>query len=107
MQMHIVGFLLVYVVPLTLAVMNLVWFGKILKGLKKTLAKRKWLEIHHHLILNRFSLVGVRGLGSPGEDARDQHAVNTSINFDTTFIATKDSTILFLFCNIFVRLYLV
>ncbi|KAL8508376.1 hypothetical protein ACS0TY_018838 [Phlomoides rotata] len=41
MQMHIVGFLLVYLVPITLAVMNLVWFGKILKGLKKTLAKRK------------------------------------------------------------------
>ncbi|KAL0363719.1 UNVERIFIED_CONTAM: TLC domain-containing protein 4 B [Sesamum calycinum] len=41
MQMHTVGFLLVFSVPLALAVMNLLWFGKILKGLKKTLAKRK------------------------------------------------------------------
>ncbi|KAL7131262.1 hypothetical protein ABFS83_13G186800 [Erythranthe nasuta] len=41
MQMHTFGSLLVFCVPTALAVMNLVWFGKILKGLKKTLAKRK------------------------------------------------------------------
>ncbi|KAL0442353.1 UNVERIFIED_CONTAM: TLC domain-containing protein 4 B [Sesamum latifolium] len=41
MQMHTVGFLLVFSVPLALAIMNLLWFGKILKGLKKTLGKRK------------------------------------------------------------------
>ncbi|XP_057502221.1 uncharacterized protein LOC130786023 [Actinidia eriantha] len=40
MQMHIIGFLLVFVVPSALATMNLIWFGKIVKGLKKTLAKR-------------------------------------------------------------------
>lgn len=39
-QMHIFGYMLVFVVPSVLAIMNLVWFGKILKGLKKTLAKR-------------------------------------------------------------------
>ncbi|GFY95456.1 TRAM, LAG1 and CLN8 (TLC) lipid-sensing domain containing protein [Actinidia rufa] len=39
-QMHIIGFLLVFVVPSALATMNLIWFGKIVKGLKKTLAKR-------------------------------------------------------------------
>ncbi|XP_077244490.1 uncharacterized protein LOC143884684 isoform X3 [Tasmannia lanceolata] len=40
-QMHIFGFLLVFVVPSVLAMMNLMWFGKIIKGLKKTLAKRQ------------------------------------------------------------------
>lgn len=40
-QMHIFGYLLVMVVPLVLAIMNLMWFGKILKGLKKLLAKRQ------------------------------------------------------------------
>ncbi|KAF4362471.1 hypothetical protein F8388_019754 [Cannabis sativa] len=40
-QMHIFGYLLVMVVPSVLAIMNLMWFGKILKGLKKQLAKRQ------------------------------------------------------------------
>ncbi|KAH6764849.1 TRAM protein [Perilla frutescens var. frutescens] len=40
MQMHTAGFLLVFVVPVALAIMNLMWFGKILKGLKKTLTKK-------------------------------------------------------------------
>lgn len=40
-QMHIIGFLLVFIVPSALAVMNLAWFGKIIKGLRKTLAKRQ------------------------------------------------------------------
>ncbi|XVF14436.1 hypothetical protein REPUB_Repub09cG0059800 [Reevesia pubescens] len=35
------GLLLIFVVPLVLSVMNLMWFGKIIKGLKKTLAKRQ------------------------------------------------------------------
>ncbi|CAN4110103.1 unnamed protein product [Withania somnifera] len=35
------GIFLLSVVPLVLAVMNLVWFWKIVKGLKKTLAKRQ------------------------------------------------------------------
>lgn len=34
------GIFLVCVVPLVLAVMNLIWFWKIVKGLNKTLAKR-------------------------------------------------------------------
>ncbi|XP_015882960.3 uncharacterized protein LOC107418773 [Ziziphus jujuba] len=40
-QMHIFGYFLVFVVPSVLATMNLMWFGKILKGLKKQLAKRQ------------------------------------------------------------------
>ncbi|CAL5412686.1 unnamed protein product [Camellia sinensis] len=40
-KMHIIGFLLVFVVPSALATMNLIWFGKIIKGLKKTFAKRQ------------------------------------------------------------------
>lgn len=40
-KMHAFGFFLVFVVPSVLAAMNLMWFGKILKGLKKTLAKRQ------------------------------------------------------------------
>ncbi|OVA12389.1 TRAM/LAG1/CLN8 homology domain [Macleaya cordata] len=40
-KMHTFGLLLVFVVPSVLATMNLIWFGKILKGLKKTLAKRQ------------------------------------------------------------------
>ncbi|XP_022847919.1 transmembrane protein 56-like isoform X2 [Olea europaea var. sylvestris] len=40
MKMHTFGFLLVYGVPSALATMNLMWFGKILKGLKKTLGKK-------------------------------------------------------------------
>ncbi|KAL3849098.1 hypothetical protein ACJIZ3_010980 [Penstemon smallii] len=39
-QMHTSGVLLVLVVPVVLSVMNLIWFWKIFKGLKKTLAKR-------------------------------------------------------------------
>lgn len=38
--MHTFGYLLVFVVPIALSVMNLMWFGKIVKGLKKTLEKR-------------------------------------------------------------------
>lgn len=40
-QMHNIGLLLVVVVPSVLAVMNLMWFAKIIKGLKKTLTKRQ------------------------------------------------------------------
>lgn len=40
MQMHIIGFLLVHGVPSALAIMNLTWFGKIINGLKKTIAKK-------------------------------------------------------------------
>lgn len=40
-QMHIFGYFLVFVVPSVLATMNLMWFAKILKGLKKQLAKRQ------------------------------------------------------------------
>ncbi|XP_044509232.1 TLC domain-containing protein 4-B-like isoform X1 [Mangifera indica] len=39
MQMHAMGCLLVLVVPSALGIMNLMWFTKIVKGLKKTLAK--------------------------------------------------------------------
>ncbi|XP_031500824.1 uncharacterized protein LOC116264635 isoform X2 [Nymphaea colorata] len=35
------GFFLVLVVPFVLAIMNLMWFRKIIKGLKRTLAKRQ------------------------------------------------------------------
>ncbi|KAF8412733.1 hypothetical protein HHK36_000702 [Tetracentron sinense] len=38
---HPFGLFLLFVVPSVLAVMNLMWFGKIIKGLKKTLAKRQ------------------------------------------------------------------
>ncbi|BFG25703.1 hypothetical protein CerSpe_119770 [Prunus speciosa] len=38
-QMHIIGKFLAFGVPPILAVMNVMWFGKIFKGLKKTLAK--------------------------------------------------------------------
>ncbi|KAG7546886.1 TRAM/LAG1/CLN8 homology domain [Arabidopsis suecica] len=38
-EMHTFGYLLVFVVPIALSVMNLMWFGKIVKGLKKTLEK--------------------------------------------------------------------
>ncbi|BBH01271.1 TRAM, LAG1 and CLN8 lipid-sensing domain containing protein [Prunus dulcis] len=38
-QMHTFGYLLVFVVPSVLAIMNLMWFGKIIKGLIKQLAK--------------------------------------------------------------------
>ncbi|XP_062105700.1 uncharacterized protein LOC133817253 [Humulus lupulus] len=40
-QIQSFGLFLVAVVPLVLAMMNLMWFAKIFKGLKKTLAKRQ------------------------------------------------------------------
>ncbi|KAE9606309.1 hypothetical protein Lal_00013585 [Lupinus albus] len=40
-QMHNFGQILVIVVPFVLSIMNLVWFSKIIKGLRKTLAKRQ------------------------------------------------------------------
>lgn len=39
-EMHASALFLVLVVPLVLAILNLMWFGKIVMGLKKTLAKR-------------------------------------------------------------------
>ncbi|KMZ76364.1 Transmembrane protein 56 [Zostera marina] len=39
MKMHRFGFLLVVVVPSVLTVMNVLWFGKIIKGLRKTMNK--------------------------------------------------------------------
>ncbi|KAF7833443.1 transmembrane protein 56-B-like [Senna tora] len=39
--MHTFGQLLVVFVPLVLAIMNLAWFSKIIKGLRKTLTKRQ------------------------------------------------------------------
>ncbi|KAB1222146.1 Transmembrane protein 56-B [Morella rubra] len=52
-QLHPFGYFLVFVVPSGLAIMNLIWFGKILRGLKKTLAKKQ----------------GVQRAISPGHDA--------------------------------------
>ncbi|KAE7995986.1 hypothetical protein FH972_000737 [Carpinus fangiana] len=40
-QMQTFGYFLVFVVPSALAIMNLMWFGKIVKGLKKTIAKKQ------------------------------------------------------------------
>lgn len=40
-KMHTFGYVLVFGVPSVLAIMNLMWFGKIIKGLVKTLAKRQ------------------------------------------------------------------
>ncbi|KAI3700183.1 hypothetical protein L2E82_44804 [Cichorium intybus] len=40
-EMHPIGFLLVFTVPSVLGAMNLMWFGKIIKGMMKTLAKRQ------------------------------------------------------------------
>ncbi|KAI9114761.1 hypothetical protein K1719_014459 [Acacia pycnantha] len=40
-RMHTMGQLLVLIVPVVLAMMNLAWFSKIIKGLRKTLAKRQ------------------------------------------------------------------
>ncbi|XP_020256250.1 transmembrane protein 56-like isoform X3 [Asparagus officinalis] len=40
-QMHKFGYLLAFVVPIALAIMNMMWFTKILKGLRKQLAKRR------------------------------------------------------------------
>jgi hypothetical protein len=39
--MQTYGYFLVFVVPSALAIMNLMWFGKIIKGLKKTIAKKQ------------------------------------------------------------------
>ncbi|XP_020537746.1 TLC domain-containing protein 4 isoform X2 [Jatropha curcas] len=39
-QMHKFGILLALIVPVVLSAMNLIWFWKIIKGLKKTLTKR-------------------------------------------------------------------
>uniref|UniRef100_A0A0A0L1M1 TLC domain-containing protein n=1 Tax=Cucumis sativus TaxID=3659 RepID=A0A0A0L1M1_CUCSA len=41
LQMHVFGQFLVFVVPSILWIMNLTWFSKIFRGLKKTLAKRQ------------------------------------------------------------------
>lgn len=49
-EMHIFGYLLVFVVPAALALMNLMWFGKIIKGLMKTLAKKRWRSHVHSAI---------------------------------------------------------
>ncbi|KAB2081715.1 hypothetical protein ES319_A05G150200v1 [Gossypium barbadense] len=40
-KMHAFGFVLVFGVPSALGILNLIWFGKIIKGLAKTLAKRR------------------------------------------------------------------
>ncbi|CAL9760035.1 unnamed protein product [Musa acuminata subsp. burmannicoides] len=40
-QMRSFGYLLIFVVPSALAIMNIIWFGKILKGLRKALSKGK------------------------------------------------------------------
>ncbi|KAJ4728975.1 Transmembrane protein 56-B [Melia azedarach] len=40
-QLHTCGQVLVFVVPVVLSIMNLMWFAKIIRGLKKTLAKRQ------------------------------------------------------------------
>ncbi|KAI4312504.1 hypothetical protein MLD38_037311 [Melastoma candidum] len=40
-QMHIFGYFLVFGVPVALAVMNLRWFSKIVKGVRKTLAQKE------------------------------------------------------------------
>ncbi|KAL6506808.1 hypothetical protein OROHE_022245 [Orobanche hederae] len=40
-QVHTMGVVLVFFVPFVLSVMNLMWFCKIFKGLKKTLSKRE------------------------------------------------------------------
>ncbi|KAE8655785.1 TRAM protein [Hibiscus syriacus] len=39
-QIHGYGLVLVFVVPSVLSVMNLIWFAKIIRGLRKTIAKR-------------------------------------------------------------------
>ncbi|GMI82196.1 hypothetical protein like AT1G31300 [Hibiscus trionum] len=39
-KMHTFGFVLVFGVPSALGILNMMWFGKIIKGLVKTLAKR-------------------------------------------------------------------
>ncbi|KAG0481430.1 hypothetical protein HPP92_011933 [Vanilla planifolia] len=41
LQMHAFGCFLVFMVPSVLFIMNMMWFTKILKGLKKVLAKRQ------------------------------------------------------------------
>ncbi|WOK91688.1 hypothetical protein Cni_G00379 [Canna indica] len=41
LQLHTFGYLLNILVPIALFIMNMVWFAKIVKGLRKTLAKRQ------------------------------------------------------------------
>lgn len=41
MQMHTLGVILAIVAPLVFFVLNVTWFGKIVKGLKKTLARKR------------------------------------------------------------------
>lgn len=43
-QMSILTYVIVISVPSVLAIMNLVWFLKIVRGVKKTLAKRQWSD---------------------------------------------------------------
>ncbi|XP_022994862.1 transmembrane protein 56-like [Cucurbita maxima] len=40
-KMHVIGYILVFGVPTVLGMMNLMWFGKIVKGLMKTISKRR------------------------------------------------------------------
>ncbi|KAJ3670051.1 hypothetical protein LUZ60_010375 [Juncus effusus] len=40
-MMHKFGYCLMFMVPAIISVMNLLWFGKILRGLKKTLANKR------------------------------------------------------------------
>ncbi|KAK8581075.1 hypothetical protein V6N13_144118 [Hibiscus sabdariffa] len=40
-KMHTFGFVLVFGVPSALGILNMMWFGKIIRGLVKTLAKRR------------------------------------------------------------------
>ncbi|XP_059650253.1 uncharacterized protein LOC132296005 isoform X2 [Cornus florida] len=44
LRMHTFGFFLALVVPLALSFMNLMWFGKIIKGLRKNFAKRQLVD---------------------------------------------------------------
>jgi hypothetical protein len=46
--MHTFSCILIFAVPTILLVMNTMWFAKILRGLKKTLAKRQWREKWQH-----------------------------------------------------------
>lgn len=55
-KMHVIGYLLVFGVPTVLGMMNLMWFGKIVKGLMKTISKRRW-EMSSSRYLFLFSLL--------------------------------------------------
>lgn len=50
--MHTFSCLLIFAVPTILLIMNTMWFAKILRGLKKTLAKRQWREEWKHKLTN-------------------------------------------------------